>query len=157
MINADRYTPVDKTLIPIGKNILVKDTPFDFTTPKLIGRDIEQDNQQLTFGGGYDHNFVLNKKTDGMTLAATVYEPASGRFMEVLTEEPGIQFYCGNFLDGRLKGKSGRPYVYRGGFCLEPQHYPDSPNKPNFPTTILRLGQAYKTKSIYRFSTRDAK
>ena len=156
MINADKYTPVDKTLIPVGKNISVKDTPFDFTTPKPIGRDIEQDNQQLNFGGGYDHNFVLNKKNNGMTLAATVYEPASGRFMEVLTEEPGVQFYCGNFLDGRLKGKSGRPYVYRGGFCLETQHYPDSPNQPNFPSTILRPGRVYKTKTIYRFSTRNA-
>ena len=156
MINADRYTPVDKGLIPVGKNISVKDTPFDFRVAKPIGRDIGQHNQHLTFGGGYDHNFALNKKNDGMTLAATVYEPNSGRFMEVLTEEPGVQFYCGNFLDGRLKGKSGKPYVYRGGFCLETQHYPDSPNQRNFPSTILRPGRAYETKTIYRFSVKDA-
>lgn len=156
MINADNYTPVDETLIPLGKNVSVKGTPFDFTTAKKIGRDIAKKNKQLKFGGGYDHNFVLNKKTDGMTLAASVYEPSSGRFMEVLTEEPGIQFYCGNFLDGRLKGKSGGPYVYRGGFCLETQHYPDSPNQANFPSTILRPGQTYKTKTVYRFSVKDS-
>lgn len=156
MVNADNYTPVDDTLIPTGKNVTVKDTPFDFTSPKAIGRDIDQKNQQLKFGGGYDHNFVLNKSNpvDGMTLAANVYEPTTGRFMEVLTEEPGIQFYCGNFLDGRLKGKAGKGYVYRGGFCLETQHYPDSPNQPNFPSTILRPGQTYKTKTVYRFSVK---
>ncbi|MHC4961034.1 MAG: aldose epimerase family protein [Planctomycetota bacterium] len=157
MINADDYTPVNETLIPIGKIESVKDTPFDFTTPKAIGRDIGQENLQLKFGGGYDHNFVLNKSNpvDGMTLAATVHEPTSGRFMEVLTEEPGAQFYCGNFLDGRLKGKAGKPYVYRGGFCLETQHYPDSPNQPDFPSTFLRPGQTYKTKTIYRFSVKN--
>ena len=154
MINADHYTPVDETLIPTGKIELVKGTPFDFTRPKAIGRDINQDNEQLIFGGGYDHNFVLNKKSNGMALAATVYEPTSGRFMEVLTQEPGIQFYCGNFLDGCLTGKSGKPYIYRGGFCLETQHYPDSPNQPDFPSTILRPGQVYQTTTIYRFSTK---
>jgi aldose 1-epimerase len=156
MVNADKYTPVDEGLIPTGKNVMVKKTPFDFTSPKAIGRDIAQQNEQLKFGGGYDHNFVLNKSNpvDGMTLAASVYEPASGRFMEVLTEEPGIQFYCGNFLDGRLKGKAGKPYVYRGGFCLETQHYPDSPNQTNFPSTILRPGQTYTTKTVYRFSVK---
>jgi aldose 1-epimerase len=151
MLNADNYTPVDEGLIPTGKIVPVKGTPFDFTSAKPIGRDVNQRNQQLEFGGGYDHNFVLNKKTDGMTLAASVYEPTSGRFMEVLTEEPGIQFYCGNFLDGRLKGKSGKTYVYRGGFCLETQHYPDSPNQDGFPSTILRPGQTYKTKTVYKF------
>ena len=151
MINADNYTPVDATLIPTGKITPVKGTPFDFTSPKPIGRDIKQKNEQLDFGGGYDHNFVLNK-TDDMILAATVYEPTSGRFMEVLTREPGIQFYCGNFLDGRLRGKAGRPYVHRGGFCLETQHHPDSPNQADFPSTILRPGKTYKTKTIYRFS-----
>ena len=157
MVNADNYTPVDDTLIPTGKNAPVKDTPFDFTSPKSIGRDIGQQNQQLTFGGGYDHNFVLNKTNtvDGMTLAARVYEPTTGRFMEVMTEEPGLQFYCGNFLDGRLKGKAGKPYLYRGGFCLETQHFPDSPNQANFPSTILRPGQIYKTKTIYRFSAKN--
>jgi aldose 1-epimerase len=154
MINADRFTPVDETLIPTGELKPVKDTPFDFTNAKAIGRDINKKNQQLKFGGGYDHNFVLNKDKGGMTLAATVYEPASGRFMEVLTEEPGIQFYCGNFLDGRLTGKAGKPYVHRGGFCLETQHYPDSPNQPEFPTTILQPGHIYKTKTVYRFSTK---
>ncbi len=154
MVNADRFTPVDETLIPTGELKPVKGTPFDFTSPKAIGHDIKQKNQQLKFGGGYDHNFVLNKGNGGMTLAATVYEPISGRFMEVLTEEPGIQFYCGNFLDGRLTGKAGKPYVHRGGFCLETQHYPDSPNQPNFPSCILKPGQVYKTKTIYRFSTK---
>lgn len=156
MINADKYTPVDNTLIPLGENTPVKGTPFDFTIAKPIGRDINQQNEQLKFGGGYDHNFVLNKTDNAgdLTIAATVYEPASGRFVEVLTEEPGVQFYCGNFLDGRLKGKSGKPYVYRGGFCLETQHYPDSPNQPKFPSTILRPGQTYKTKTIYRFSVK---
>lgn len=156
MVNADKYTPVDEGLIPTGENVSVKGTPFDFTSPKKIGRDIGQANQQIECGGGYDHNFVLNKSNpvDGMTLAATAYEPTSGRFMEVYTEEPGIQFYCGNFLDGRLKGKAGKPYVYRGGFCLETQHYPDSPNQPNFPSTILRPGEKYKTKTVYRFSVK---
>jgi aldose 1-epimerase len=157
MVNADNYTPVDHALIPIGKNAPVKDTPFDFTSPKSIGRDIGLQNQQLTSGGGYDHNFVLNKSNtvDGITLAASVYEPTTGRFMEVMTEEPGVQFYCGNFLDGRLKGKAGKPYVYRGGLCLETQHFPDSPNQANFPSTILRPGQIYKTKTIYRFSAKN--
>jgi aldose 1-epimerase len=156
-LNAEHYTPVDKTLIPTGVIAPVKDTPFDFSSAKRIGRDIMQNHQQLLFGLGYDHNFVLNKgaKADDMTLAATVYEPTSGRYMEVFTEEPGIQFYCGNFLDGRLKGKAGKPYVHRGGFCLETQHYPDSPNQAHFPSTILRPGETYATRTIYRFSVRD--
>jgi len=156
MINADRYTPVDDTLIPTGEIAPVADTPFDFTTAKPIGRDIGQEHQQLAFGGGYDHNWVLNKEGNQgeMTLAATVYEPDSGRFMEVLTEEPGIQFYCGNFLDGRLKGKSGKTYVHRSGLCLETQHYPDSPNQEGFPSTILEPGETYQTRTIYRFSTK---
>jgi len=157
-INADHYTPVDATLIPTGAIAPVKGTPFDFTAPKPIGRDIGQQNEQLKFGLGYDHNFVLNKvgKPGKMAVAATVYEPNSGRFMEVFTEEPGVQFYCGNFLDGRLTGKAGKPYVHRGGFCLETQHYPDSPNQPNFPSTILRPGETYKTRTMYRFSVRPA-
>jgi len=158
-INADHYTPVDETLIPTGAIAPVKGTPFDFTTAKTIGRDVGQDNEQLKFGLGYDHNFVLNKPKQAgeMTLAATVLEPVSGRFMEVLTQEPGVQFYCGNFLDGRLKGKSGKPYVHRGGFCLETQHYPDSPNQKSFPTTILQPGETYSTQTIYRFSVLPAK
>jgi aldose 1-epimerase len=159
-LNADHYTPVDEGLIPTGEIAPVKDTPFDFTTAhpesKAIGRDIGQENKQLKFGLGYDHNFVLNKEGQQgqMTLAATVYEPTSGRFMETFTEEPGIQFYCGNFLDGRLKGKAGKPYIYRSGFVLETQHYPDSPNQKNFPNTILKPGETYSTKTIYRFSAK---
>lgn len=154
-INADRYTPVDATLIPTGELAPVEGTPFDFRTAKPIGRDIGKEDQQLEFGLGYDHNWVLNKDDEGeMTLAATLYDPDSGRFMEVLTEEPGIQFYCGNFLDGRLKGKSGKTYVHRGGLCLETQHYPDSPNQPDFPSTILKPGETYETRTIYRFSTK---
>lgn len=154
MLNADTFTPVDEGLIPTGELRPVKGTPFDFTVAKPIGRDVGQQNQQLEYGMGYDHNWVLNKGNDGMTLAATVYEPTSGRFMEVFTEEPGIQFYGGNFLDGRLKGKSGKTYVHRGGFCLETQHFPDSPNQPQFPSTILELGQKYKTTTVYKFSAK---
>ena len=155
-LNADHYTPVDQTLIPTGEIAPVKDTPFDFTVEKSIGKDINQVNDQLQFGRGYDHNFVLNKKgqADKMTLAATVYEPKSGRFLEVLTEEPGVQFYTGNFLDGRLTGKAGKPYLNRGGFCLETQHFPDSPNQPTFPSTILRPSETYSTKTIFRFSVK---
>jgi aldose 1-epimerase len=156
MINARRYTPVDETLIPTGKRPAVQGTPFDFTNPKPIGRDIAADNEQLRFGDGYDHNWVLDKggKTGEMSLAASVYEPTSGRVLEVSTTEPGIQFYCGNFLDGRLIGKSGKKYVHRGGFCLETQHYPDSPNQPSFPSTILKPGEDYASKTIFQFSTR---
>ena len=156
-INADHYTPVDATLIPTGEIAPVKGTPFDFTTAKAVGRDILQANEQLKFGLGYDHNFVLNKKgKEGqMILAATVYEPQSGRLMEVLTEEPGVQFYCGNFLDGRLTGKAGKSYLYRGAVVLEAQHFPDSPNQANFPNTILNPGETYRTKTVYRFSAKS--
>ncbi|WP_182867276.1 aldose epimerase family protein [Stieleria mannarensis] len=156
MINARRYTPVDETLIPTGKTPAVQGTPFDFTTAKPIGRDIAADNEQLKFGGGYDHNWVLDKggQTGEMTLAATVYEPTSGRVLEISTTEPGIQFYSGNFLDGRLTGKSGKKYVHRGGFCLETQHYPDSPNQPTFPSTILEPDDEYETKTVFKFTTR---
>ena len=154
MINADNYTPVDSTLIPTGEIAKVAGTPFDFTTAKAIGRDIAQDNEQLTFGGGFDHNFVLNKAGESMTLAARVHEPTTGRVLEVHTTEPGVQFYCGNFLDGRLKGKSEKPYVKRGGFCLETQHYPDSPNQPTFPSCILKPGQELKSTTVFRFSTK---
>jgi aldose 1-epimerase len=155
-INADHYTPVDDTLIPTGEIMPVKNTPFDFTSPKAVGRDIAQKNEQLKYGGGYDHNFVLNKgeKPGEMTLAASVFEPNSGRFLEIFTEEPGIQFYSGNFLDGRLKGKAGLPYLYRGAVVLETQHYPDSPNQPNFPNTILKPNETYSSKTIFRFSTK---
>jgi aldose 1-epimerase len=154
MIAADRYTPVDATLIPSGELAPVEGTPFDFRQAKPIGRDIGQQDEQLTFGGGYDHNFVLNRSGDGQQLAATLYEPTSGRYLEITTSEPGIQFYCGNFLDGRLIGRGGKPYVYRGGLCLETQHYPDSPNQPDFPSTVLRPGETYQTRTVFKFSTK---
>ncbi len=153
-INADRYTPVDATLIPNGELAPVEGTPFDFRKAKTIGRDIEQDHEQLEFGGGYDHNWVLNRQKDELELAATLYEPKSGRQLEVFTTEPGIQFYSGNFLSGALKGKSGKPYVHRGGLCLETQHYPDSPNQPTFPNTILHPGETYTSKTVFKFSAK---
>jgi aldose 1-epimerase len=153
-LNADRYTPVDKGLIPTGELPAVAGTVMDFTQPMAIGARIESDFEQLKFGGGYDHNWVLNKGGKDMTLAARVYEPTSGRVMEVYTREPGIQFYSGNFLDGTITGKGGTVYQHRWGLCLETQHYPDSPNKPDFPSTILRPGQKYETVTVYRFRTR---
>ncbi|QEG36505.1 aldose epimerase family protein [Bythopirellula goksoeyrii] len=155
VINALRYTPVDATLIPTGELAPVDGTAFDFREAKKIGRDIDQTDEQLKFGGGYDHNWVLNrKKEDGeLDLAARVVEPTSGRVLEVLSTEPGVQFYCGNFLKGNLKGKSGKPYDYRGGFVLETQHFPDSPNQPNFPNTILQPGETYDSKTVWKFST----
>lgn len=156
-LNAKRFTPVDKTLIPTGETPSVVGTPFDFTESKAIGKDISDDNEQLTFGGGYDHNWVLHKdgEADELTLAAEVYEPSSGRTLTVSTTEPGVQFYCGNFLDGRLTGKSGKKYAHRGGFCLETQHFPDSPNQPNFPSTILQPGETYQTRTVFKFSTKQ--
>ncbi len=156
MINADQFTPVGATLIPTGQLANVEGTPFDFRKAKPIGRDISQEHEQLTFGGGFDHNWVLKKPVQPgqMQLAAEVYEPSSGRVLTVTTTEPGVQFYCGNFLDGRLKGKSGKPYVNRGGFCLETQHYPDSPNQPNFPNTILKPGEKYHTTTTFAFSVK---
>jgi aldose 1-epimerase len=154
MLNADHFTPVDKTLIPTGKIESVKGRPFDFTKPTAIGARIDQKDEQLTFGRGYGLNFVINRKDKGLTLAAKVYEPTTGRVMEVSTTEPGVQFYSGNFLDGTITGKQGHVYKLRYGFCLETQHYPDSPNHPNFPSTILRPGETYKSETVYRFSTR---
>jgi len=150
MINADRFTPVDDTLIPTGELKPVKGTPFDFTTATAIGARINQDDQQLKYGKGYDHNWVLNKNDASMTKAAEVRDPKSGRVMEVWTTEPGLQFYTGNFLDGKFSGK-GRPFSLRSAFCMETQHYPDSPNKPSFPSTKLTPGQTYHTTSEYRF------
>lgn len=148
-LNADKYTPVDALLIPTGQIADVKGTPFDFTTSKPIGRDIAQ------VKGGYDHNWVLNKSGNELSKAATVYDPASGRVMEVYTTEPGIQFYTGNFLDGTLTNtKGGAKYVQHGALCLETQHFPDSPNKPNFPSTILKPGETYKSTTVYKFSTK---
>lgn len=152
-LNASKYTPVDSTLIPFGENEPVAGTPFDFTTAKAIGKDINQENEQLKFGGGYDHNFVLDKQKEGaLELAATAYSPQSGIEMDVYTTEPGIQFYSGNFLDGGAKGKDGVPYEFRSAFCLETQHFPDSPNQPNFPSTILNPGETYEHTCIYQFS-----
>ena len=155
MINADRFTPVDKDLIPTGEIKPVKGTPMDFTRPMAIGSRIEQ------VPGGYDHNYVLNssppscfrKKAGGLALAASVYEPKTGRVMEIFTTEPGIQFYTGNFLDGSVKGK-GAVYNKHNGFCLETQHFPDSPNKPNFPSAVLKPGEKYTQLTVHRFSAR---
>ena len=155
-INADRYTPVDATLIPTGELSAVADTPFDFTTAAAIGARIDADHVQLRHGGGYDHNFVLNIAAgtgiDAPIHAAHVVEPSSGRVLDVYTSEPGIQLYSGNFLDGSQVGKGGRRYTHRSGFCLETQHFPDSPNQPSFPTTIVRPGMAYRTRTTLRFS-----
>jgi len=152
MINADYYTPVDNTLIPTGEITPVSDTPFDFTNRTAIGSRIEHEHEQLEYGFGYDHNFVLNKATkNSLSLAAQVYEPESGRMMEILTTEPGIQFYGGNFLNGSDYGKEGVTYDYRTAFCLEPQHFPDAPNHSNFPSTVLEPGELYHSISLYRF------
>jgi aldose 1-epimerase len=152
MIDADRFTPVDAGLIPTGELKPVEGTPFDFRKPAAIGGRIDGDDQQLKFGGGYDQNWVLNHpRTTTPALAARVTEPKTGRVMEVLTTQPGLQFYTGNFLDGKFKGKSGKPYVRRGGFCMETQHFPDSPNKPQFPTTVLKPGGKYQSSTVYRF------
>ncbi|NVD69902.1 galactose mutarotase [Duganella sp. BJB1802] len=154
-IAADAYTPVDSGLIPTGELPAVAGTPFDFRTPHAIGARIDQDDEQLRHGAGYDHNFVLNKSAPrALELAARVRDPSSGRVLEVLTQEPGVQFYSGNFLHDGMGGK-GRIYGYRSGFCLEPQHYPDSPNCPEFPSTILRPGEEYTTVMAYRFSVED--
>jgi len=151
MINAERYTPVDDTLIPTGELASVEGTPFDFRTPTAIGERIAQDNAQLKFGKGYDHNWVLTRQGDGLSLAARVVEPTTGRTLDVSTTEPGIQFYSGNFLDGTLAGHGGVPLVRHAGLCLETQHFPDSPNHPNFPSTVLRPGQEYKTQTVFTF------
>jgi len=152
-INADRFTPVDDKLIPTGELKAVAGTPFDFTKSTAIGARIDANDEQIKFGKGYDHNWVLNKSGDGLTKAAEVNEPKTGRIMEVWTTEPALQFYTGNFLDGTLKGK-GKTYPHRGAFCMETQHYPDSPNKPAFPSTELKPGATYHTTTIYRFSAK---
>jgi aldose 1-epimerase len=153
MIDAARFTPVDGTLIPTGELRPVAGTPFDFTKPTAVGARIEAADEQIKFGGGYDHNWVLNKGKGGLTKAAEVHETKTGRVMEVWTTEPGLQFYTGNFLNSRLHGK-GKTYMRRGGLCMETQHYPDSPNKPSFPSTELKPGELYHTTTIYRFSAR---
>ena len=154
-INADKFTPVDANLIPTGELRAVKGTPLDFTLPTVVGARIGNDDEQLKLGKGYDHNWVLNQKSVGaLTHAATVIEPTSGRVMDVWTTEPGMQFYTGNFLDNTITGKGGWTYAFRNGFCMEPQHYPDSPNQASFPTTVLKPGQIYKNTIIYKFSVK---
>jgi aldose 1-epimerase len=155
MIRAGTITPVDSTLIPTGALAPVAGTPFDFGSPRRIGERIGQPDEQLRHGSGYDHNYVLDKLPGRMALAARVHDPVSGRILELFTEEPGVQFYSGNFLDGSLAGK-GRVYQHRTGFCLEPQHFPDSPNHPTFPNTILRPGEQYSTESRFKFSAQKA-
>ncbi len=153
-ILADAFTPVDEGLIPTGELKSVAGTPFDFNKPTAIGARIDQDDIQLKYGKGYDHNWVLRRTGEGLSLAAVVSEPTSGRVMEVWTTEPGLQFYSGNFLDGTDAGKNGNKYPFRSAFCLEAQHFPDSPNKPEFPSTLLRPGQIYTQKTVYRFLTK---
>lgn len=150
---ANRYTPIDKTSIPFGTLDKVAGTPFDFRSPHLIGSRINAKNTQLSNGQGYDHNFVLNHRAGHLGFAAQASEPTTGRVLRVYTTEPGIQFYSGNFLDG-FTGKYGRKYVRRSGFCLETQHYPDSPNQPKFPSTVLRPGQTYRQTTVYQFSVK---
>jgi aldose 1-epimerase len=152
-LKANRYTPVDPTLIPTGELARVAGTPFDFRRTHTIGERIRESHPQILIGQGYDHNWVLNRRGSGLELAARLKDPGSGRVLEVLTEEPGIQFYSGNFLDGTLVGTSGRTYRQGDGLALETQHYPDSPNHPNFPSTVLRPGEQYDTTTVYRFST----
>ena len=151
-INANRFVPVDETLIPTGKLQPVAGTPFDFTSPQPIGARIDADDQQIEYGGGYDHCWVLNRQdAQDMVFAARVQEPTSGRILEVYTTEPGVQFYTGNFLDGSLTGIGGAVYEKRYGLCLETEHFPDSPNQPNFPSVVLRPGETYQTQTIYKF------
>jgi aldose 1-epimerase len=153
-LNADRFTPVDKNLIPTGELRPVKGTPLDFTTSTKVGARIDDTYDQMVLGHGYDHNWVINRKGDGLTLAARMYEPTSGRVLEVSTTQPGVQFYTGNFLDGTVTGKKGHVYKRRYGFCLETQHFPDSPNHPDFPSTILKPGETFKSKTVFKFSTK---
>jgi len=153
-LNAARFTPTDSGSIPTGELKAVAGTPFDFLKPTVIGKRIDEQDQQLKFGSGYDHNFIVNGKAGTLRSAATVYEPTSGRVLEVWTTEPGVQFYTGNFLDGTLTGKSGKVYQKRFGFCLETQRYPDSPNHPAFPTTTLKKGATYRSTTVYRFKVR---
>jgi aldose 1-epimerase len=149
LIDADRFTEVDQKLIPTGQLPSVKGTAMDFNAPRIVGNDI------MKVAGGYDHNWVLNKNGNELKLAATLYHPGTGRYMEVRTTEPGVQFYSGNFLNGSLTGKGGAKYVKHAGLCLETQHFPDSPNQPSFPNTILKPGETYTQTTIYKFSTKE--
>jgi aldose 1-epimerase len=151
MLNADRFTPVDAALIPTGELAPVEGTPFDFRKSTAIGARINEAHPQLKNGNGYDHNWILNRRGAGLQQAAHVVEPTTGRTLEVATTEPGVQFYSGNFLDGSIKGKGGAVYGFRNGFCLETQHFPDSPNHPGFPTTTLKPGQTYSSETVFTF------
>ena len=153
MIRAEKMTPVDAGLITTGEEVDVAGTPFDFRTPTKIGTHINDDNEQLKLGHGYDHNWVLDDYNKSVRLAATVYDSTSGRFMEVLTDQPGLQFYSGNFLNGMGRGKNGVAYKFRTGMCLEAQCFPDSPNKPQWPSPVLKPGETYQQTTIYKFST----
>ena len=152
-LDADQFTPVDSTLIPMGELRSVEKTPFDFRTPATIGSRVNASDEQIKFGGGIDHNWVVNHPMGKLGLDARVSDPQSGRVMEVWSTEPGLQFYSGNFLDGTIKGKSGQMYPYRGAIAMEPQHYPDSPNHPNFPSVVLKPGETYHNTIIYKFLT----
>lgn len=153
-LNAPWYTPVNETLIPTGEILSVKGTPFDFTSPHVIGDRIDADHPQIEFGGGYDHNFVFHHPRGVLSVAGQVYEPDTGREMTVFTTEPGVQFYAGNFLDGTLTGKDGKVYEYRYGFCLETQHFPDSPNQHHFPSAWLKPGETMTSQTVFAFSAR---
>ena len=153
MIDADAFTPMDCTLIPTGELRDVTGTPFDFRRPTAIGARIDADDEQIRFGGGYDHNFVLNGAPGTLRLVARVTESTSGRVLEVLTTQPGVQFYTGNLMETSSAGKDGQIYPHHGGFCLETQHFPNAPNQPNFPSVVLRPGEAYSETTVFRFST----
>jgi aldose 1-epimerase len=153
-INADKFTPVDENLIPTGVLQPVDNTPFDFRQPTAVGARIEQVNEQIKFGKGYDHNWVLNKEPGKLEVAASAWDPGTGRMLEVSTTEPGVQFYSGNFLDGTVTGKGGWVYQFRNGLCFEPQHFPDSPNQPSFPSTELKPGETYHNIIEYKFSAK---
>jgi aldose 1-epimerase len=150
-LKASAFTPVDSVMIPTGEIRPVAGTPFDFMTPHSIGERIGENNEQLILGRGYDHNYVLDNKDE---VDVTVYEPVSGRMLEVITDQPGMQLYTGNFLDGTKTGHGGKPFNFRSGMCLESGHYPDSPNRPAFPTTIINPGETLKSRTIYRFSVK---
>ena len=156
-IFANQFTPVDSTLIPLENHADVDNTPFDFREWHLIGERVNSEFDQIIRGKGYDHNFVLNKNGDELSVAAQVWEASSGRLLEVKTTQPGMQFYCGNFLDGSLTGKKGNKYAFRNGFCLETQHFPDSPNHPTFPTTVLKPGETFQSKTIYSLQVSKVK
>ena len=156
VINADKSTPVvDESMIPTGEIVDIRGTDLDFTTPHAIGERIDNDNPQLVFGAGYDFNYVLNKESNELSFAASAFEPESGRYMEVFTTQPGVQLYSGNHLNGKEIGKGGKPYTARTGFCLETQHFPDSPNQPGFPSTLLNPGETYRSTTVFKFSVRE--